>query len=25
VDEGDCTVFLMQDDQVVHPKSEEVV
>ena len=24
VDEGDCIVFLMQDNQVVHPKSEEV-
>jgi len=23
VDEGDCIVFLMQDDKVVHPKSEE--
>ena len=24
VDEGDCTVFLMQDDKLIHPKSEEV-
>jgi len=24
VDEADCIVFLMQDDQVVHPKPEEV-
>jgi hypothetical protein len=23
VNEGDCIVFLMQDDKVVHPKSEE--